>query len=76
MLSTTLSSKGQVILPSEIRKKINIQKGTKFIIEINNDRIILTPINKGFFKELAGSISKDGKLLKALTLEKEREKNL
>ena len=76
MLSTTLSSKGQVILPSEIRKKINIQKGTKFIIEINNDRIILTPINKEFFKELAGSISEEGKLLKALALEKEREKNL
>jgi AbrB family looped-hinge helix DNA binding protein len=76
MISTTLSSKGQVILPSEIRKKINIQKGTKFIIEINNDRIILTPINKEFFKELAGSISERGKLLKALTIEKEKEKSL
>jgi len=76
MLSTTLSSKGQVILPSEIRKKINIQKGTKFIIEVNNDRIILIPINKEFYKELAGSISEEGKLLKALALEKEREKNL
>jgi AbrB family looped-hinge helix DNA binding protein len=76
MLSTILSSKGQVILPSGLRKKININKGTKFIIEIDNEKIILTPLNRKLYEKLAGSISQEGKLLKALITEKEKEKNL
>lgn len=76
MLSTILSSKGQVILPSGLRKKININKGTKFIIEIDNEKIILTPLNRKLYEKLAGSISQKGKLLKALIAEKEKEKNL
>ena len=76
MLSTILSSKGQVILPSGLRKKINISKGTKFLIEIDNEKIILTPLNRKLYEKLAGSISQKGKLLKALITEKEKEKNL
>ena len=76
MLSTILSSKGQVILPSGLRKKININKGTKFLIEIDNEKIILTPLNRKLYEKLAGSISQKGKLLKALIREKEKEKNL
>ncbi len=75
MLSTTLSSKGQIILPSELRKKINIKKGSKFLIEFEDNKIILTLLNKEFYERLAGSISEKGKLLKALISEKEREKN-
>ena len=75
MLLTTLSSKGQIILPSKLRKKLNIKKGSKFIIEFKNNKIILTLLNKEFYERLAGSISGKGKLLKTLISEKEREKN-
>lgn len=76
MLSTTLSSKGQIILPSKLRKKINIKKGSKFIVEFKDNKIILTPLNREFYEKLAGSISENGRLLKSLISEKEREKNL
>ncbi|MCE5328873.1 AbrB/MazE/SpoVT family DNA-binding domain-containing protein [bacterium] len=76
MLSTTLSSKGQIILPSKLRKKINIKKGSKFIIEFRDNKIILTLLNKEYYEKLAGSISENGKLLKSLISEKEKEKNL
>jgi AbrB family looped-hinge helix DNA binding protein len=75
MLLTTLSSKGQIILPSKLRKKLNIKKGSKFIIEFKDNKIILTLLNKEFYERLAGSISEKGKLLKTLISEKEREKN-
>ena len=76
MLSTVVSTKGQVILPSELRKKINIKKGMKFNIEIEGNKIILIPVNSEFFEKIAGSISEKGKLLKALISEKEKEKSL
>ena len=77
MLSTTVSSRGQVILPSRLRKKNNIKKGMKFIIEVEDNKIILIPVDRNYFEKLSGSIStKKGKLLRALSREKEREKKL
>ncbi len=77
MITTTVSSRGQVILPSKLRKKNEIKKGMKFTIEIEGNKIILIPINKDYFERLSGSISaKKGKLLKALSLDKEKEKKL
>jgi AbrB family looped-hinge helix DNA binding protein len=77
MITTTVSSKGQVILPYEIRKENRIIKGTKLIIETDKNRIILTPINRDYFEKLSGSISsRKGKLLEALLREKYKEKKL
>jgi len=77
MITTTVSSRGQVILPSRLRKENKIIKGTKYLIEMDGNKIILTPINRDYFEKLAGSISsKKGKLLKALSQEKDREKRL
>ena len=77
MLSTTVSSRGQVILPSRLRKKNNIKKGMKFIIEVKDNKIILIPVDRNYFEKLSGSISTEkGKLLRALSREKEREKKL
>lgn len=77
MITTTVSSRGQVILPSKLRKKNEIKKGMKFTIEIEGNKIILIPIDKNYFKRLSGTIStKKGKLLQALSLDKKKEKRL
>jgi len=77
VIITTVSSRGQVIIPSKLRKKNEIKKGMKFIIEVEDNKIILIPIDRNYFKRLSGSIStKKGKLLKALSLDKEKEKRL
>ena len=45
MLSTTrMSSKGQVVIPEEIRKKLNLKEGAQFIIVGNKDVLILKTI--------------------------------
>jgi len=77
VFTTTVSSRGQVILPSKLRKKNEIKKGMKFIIEVEDNKIILIPIDRNYFERLSGIIStKKGKLLKALSLDKEKEKRL
>jgi len=49
----------------------------KFTVEIEGNKIILIPIDKNYFEKLSGSIfSKKGNLLKALSLDKEKEKRL
>ena len=45
MLSTTrMSSKGQVVIPEEIRKKLNLKEGAQFIVVGDKDVLILKTI--------------------------------
>jgi len=77
VITTTVSSRGQIILPSKLRKENEIEKGMKFTIEVEDNKIILIPIDRNYFERLSGSIStKKGSLLEALSREKEREKRL
>ncbi len=41
---TTLSSKGQLVIPRSIRQAMALNPGTKFVIEMENEQIILKPL--------------------------------
>ena len=41
---TTVSPKGQVVIPQEIRKKLNIKPGTKYAVYGRDDTIIFKRI--------------------------------
>lgn len=43
-MTITLSAKGQLVIPSAIRKALALKPGTKFEIELAEQTIILTPI--------------------------------
>lgn len=43
MTTTTLSSKGQVVLPRLVRSKLHLTSGTKLLCEIQGDSVVLTP---------------------------------
>lgn len=45
MTITTLSSKGQVVLPRLVRSKLHLAPGTKLLCEIQGYSVILTPEN-------------------------------
>lgn len=45
-MRTTLSTKGQIILPAEIRKKGRHYAGETFEVEEKNGKIILSPVKK------------------------------
>ena len=41
---TSLSTRGQVVIPNDIREKMNLEPGTKMIIIQEGDNILLKPI--------------------------------
>lgn len=43
MTTTTLSSKGQVVLPRLIRNKLHLAPGVKLLCEVRGDSVVLTP---------------------------------
>jgi AbrB family looped-hinge helix DNA binding protein len=43
--TTKMSSKGQVVIPEEVRKRLNLKTGTQFVVIGENDVVILKSIS-------------------------------
>ncbi|MHB8388735.1 MAG: AbrB/MazE/SpoVT family DNA-binding domain-containing protein [Acidobacteriaceae bacterium] len=52
--TTTISTKGQLVIPAEIREALHIKPGTRFAVLREGNRIILRPVDKHFIDELCG----------------------
>ncbi len=56
--TTKLSSKGQVVIPEDIRKKLNLKTGTQFIVVGDKDVVILKSISPPSLDEFDELISR------------------
>jgi AbrB family looped-hinge helix DNA binding protein len=74
MLTTIVTTKGQVVIPSRLRRKMNIKKGTKLSIEEKENEIVLKPLTAEFFERIAGVLHTKGKLSKLLLDERQKSK--
>lgn len=76
-METVATSKGQVVIPSRIRKQLGIKDGTYLQIDVNavTRQIILTPVTREYIRSLRGKYKGRG-LMKALMAEKKREREL
>ena len=44
-MQTTLSSKGQLVLPAEARRKLRLGQGEKLSVELREDGVFLRPVS-------------------------------
>lgn len=61
--TTKMSSKGQVVIPENIRKNLNFKAGTQFVVVGDKDVVILksiTPPSIDEFDKLIAKVRKDG----------------
>jgi len=64
LATTKMSSKGQIVIPEEIRKRLNLKTGAQFVVVGDNDVVILkniTPPSIEEFDELISKARKAGK---------------
>ena len=77
-METTVTTKGQVVIPASVRRKLGIIAGTRIHVELDeeNAQIILKPITREYIQKMAG-IFRGSSLLEDLRrerkLDKERE---
>lgn len=76
METSVVTVKGQIVIPSSIRRKLGIKKGTKVAFIEQKGKLILQPLDKNYFESLAGVLGTDGKMLSSLLEDKKRERNL
>ena len=76
-MDTYMTVKGQVVIPSKVRRQLGVTEGTRIQVEVESSgqRIILTPITRAYVEGLRGKYRGKG-LLKALAAEKSREREL
>ena len=55
---TTMSTKGQIVLPKRIRTALNLNAGTQFVVFSDKDNILLKPIKEPNLAEFEAVLSK------------------
>ncbi|MGI8811323.1 MAG: AbrB/MazE/SpoVT family DNA-binding domain-containing protein [Pyrinomonadaceae bacterium] len=76
-METTATTKGQIVIPSSVRRKLGIKSGTRIQVELDeaNGQIILKPITREYIHSLRGRFRGKG-LIAELGAEKEKERLL
>ena len=57
MITTKISSKGQIVIPKEVREKLKIKPGAFFHVRLEKNNIVLIPMKKGPLDNLYGKFA-------------------
>ena len=74
---TVISSKGQVVIPAELREKLGLDKGTRASWSQDGIRLVLTPTTERLLDEIQGFLKPrpgERSMLDELIEERERER--
>ena len=74
MAVVTTSSRGQIVIPREIRKKLQIVPGKKILIKTEADHALLVPLPDDPVEGFCGIFKEGPSLTKALSAERKKER--
>jgi len=71
----TTSNRGQIVIPKEIRRQLQIVPGKKLLIKAEGDQAIITPLPDDPVEYFCGFFKDRSSLTKALIDERRKERN-
>ncbi len=74
-METYATVKGQIVIPSALRRKYGIKAGTKIQVYEEDGRIILQPVTREYIHQVRGMLKGSG-AMKILKEERKRERDL
>ena len=54
VIHATVTSKGQLVIPARIRRRLGIRKGTRVAVHEEGSRLIVQPLTDEFLRKLQG----------------------
>jgi AbrB family looped-hinge helix DNA binding protein len=72
---TTVSTKGQFVIPSEIRSALGIKPGTRIAVTQERGRIILQPVTSDLVEKTRGILKGGPSLTESLLRQRRSEKD-
>ena len=76
MDTSIVTTKGQVVIPSKLRRRYGIRNGTRIHFYEKEGEILMIPLTHELVDANIGFLGTKGKLLKALAEEKKKERVL
>jgi AbrB family looped-hinge helix DNA binding protein len=73
---STVTTKGQLVIPSKLRRKYSIKEGTQVTFLEQENRLVLQPLTSEFIRSLRGSLKGEPSAMKALLDGRKRERKL
>ncbi len=70
LATTKMSSKGQIVIPEDIRKRLGLEPGAQFVVVGQKDVVILKTITQPSMKEFDALISEARKQAKKAGIKK------
>ncbi len=73
---STVTTKGQLVIPSKLRRKFGIRKGTQVAFLAEDHKLVLQPLTPQFIRSLRGSLKGGPSAVKLLIEDRKREREL
>lgn len=71
--TSIVTVKGQIVIPSKMRRRLGIKKGTKVSLTFRGMEIIVRPLTKDYFERMAGALKTGGRLTRQLLEERAKD---
>ena len=71
---STVTSKGQLVIPAAMRRRFKIKEGTKVLFLEDNGRLFLQPLTPEFIDRVTGSLAGEPSLLEGLERDRREER--
>jgi AbrB family looped-hinge helix DNA binding protein len=72
--TSTVTTKGQLVIPARLRKKYSIRKGTQVAFFEEDHRLVLQPVTDAFINSLRGSLKRKSSALDLLLKTRREER--
>ncbi len=69
-----MSSKGQLVIPVDVRRELELGRGSRFELQVQDDEIVLKPIADADWREYRGILEDGPSLTEALEKERQQER--
>jgi len=73
--TSTVTVKGQIVIPSRMRKRLRLKKGTKVCLVDRGDELVIRALTGEYFEKMAGALKTGGRLTKRLLADRNRDRH-
>jgi len=71
-----VTSKGQLVIPAKLRRRLGIKRGTRVAFIQDDGRLIVQPVTREFIRGLRGSLRGEPSATEVLKEERRRERTV
>ena len=73
MEESTMTSKGQIVVPAKLRRRYGLKPGTKVYFIERDTEILFQPVTKEYLKSVHGMLKSDKSMTKELLKERAKD---